>query len=326
MGALATDRLCKSQAEGERGMSKNRSKWKNRPDGKTVRRNSVSAFYTSRPVEFIDSPAFRVLSRAAHQVLARIEIELRHHAGNNNGKLIVTTIQFVEYGIERRAIPPALRELEALGIIIVTERGRGGNAEHRQPNRFLLNYLCGAVDAHELITDAWKRFKTLEEAEKLATAARLSKDPGKVSYGRRTARKNISQVRKTYPKPGTENVPENGKFSGTENVPTGPGTENVPTTDISGGGGVEAASIQRKARPALIMVHEHTALPEWSTPILTEIPYTPELRRLYRETMSEPDGWEPRPIAYLEFWWNEQNEGANGQAPLMTFGRIPRLR
>jgi hypothetical protein len=135
-------------------MSKSRSAWKVRPDGKTVRRNIVAQHFSSRPVELLTSPAFRVLSRAAHLALCRIEIELRQHGGHANGKLIVTTQQFVEYGIHRRMVPAALRELAALGVICITARGRGGNAKHRQPNRFLLNYTCGAVDAHDQVTNA----------------------------------------------------------------------------------------------------------------------------------------------------------------------------
>src|SRR5262249_46309265 len=155
--------------------------------------------------------------------------------GNGNGKLIVTKEQFIEFGVERRAIAPALRELHALGIIIVTEHGRGGNAEHRKPNRFQLNYMCGAVDAHDLVTNTWKCFQTMEEAEQAAQAARTAKNPQKVAYGRRNAaKKNISRVRKTDLKPGPENGPETGKFSGPKNGPTGPGPKNGPTIDISG--------------------------------------------------------------------------------------------
>ena len=72
--------------------------------------------------------------------LVRIEIELRDHAGHGNGRLIVTKLQFIEHGLHPRMIPAALRELAALGIIQITMHGRGGNAEYRQPNRFLLNY------------------------------------------------------------------------------------------------------------------------------------------------------------------------------------------
>jgi hypothetical protein len=266
-------------------MSKNRSKWKNRPDGKTVRRNSVAEFFTSRPVELIASPALRVLSKTAHLCLFRIELELRQHAGRQNGKLIVTKQQFVEFsGANQRLIAPALRELEALGIIII-EHGRGGNAEHRKPSRFLLNYLCGAVDTHELVTDAWKRFKTLRDAEQVAQAARMSKDPQKVAYSRRNWRKeNISRDHLVYPKSGPLSVPETAKFSGPLSVPTGPGPLSVPTSDISGGGGAEGGQYPEKP--------PQPELPEWTTPQPTEIPYTPELRRLYCEAMGELNGME----------------------------------
>jgi hypothetical protein len=42
---------------------------------------------TPRLIEMLRSPAYRALSRAAHQVLARIEIELADHGGMDNGKL-----------------------------------------------------------------------------------------------------------------------------------------------------------------------------------------------------------------------------------------------
>jgi hypothetical protein len=218
-------------------MSKPRSKWKNRPDGKTVRRNSVAEYFASRPVELIASPALRALSRTAHLALVRIELELRQHAGRCNGGLVVTKQQFIEFcRVHPRFIAPALRELEALGIVII-EHGRGGNAEHREPNRFMLNFMCGATDAHEKITNVWKRFKTLEEAEAVAMAARNDKDPHKVAYGRRNAEKeNISQGHKVYPKPGPLSVPETGKFSGPLSVPTGPGPLSVPTSDTLGWG------------------------------------------------------------------------------------------
>jgi hypothetical protein len=176
---------------------KPRSVWKNRPDGKTVRRNILAERWTSRPVELLESPALRALSRAAHQALIRIEIELRHHAGNANGKLIVTKQQFVEYGLHPQAVAPALRELDALSIICI-KHGRGGNAEYWQPNRFLLNYACGAVDAHDEITNTWKRFKTLQEAEQTAASARAAKDQARVASGRRNARRrNVFQGWKT---------------------------------------------------------------------------------------------------------------------------------
>lgn len=42
---------------------------------------------TPRLIEMLRSPTYRALSRAAHQVLARIEIELADHGGMDNRKL-----------------------------------------------------------------------------------------------------------------------------------------------------------------------------------------------------------------------------------------------
>ena len=84
------------------------------------------------------SPAFRVLSHSAHRILDRLEIELAHHGGNDDGRLPVTFDHFAEYGIDRHSIAPAMREVEVLKFIEVTERGRAGNAEYRRPNLFRL--------------------------------------------------------------------------------------------------------------------------------------------------------------------------------------------
>jgi hypothetical protein len=45
------------------------------------RRNSINGQWSPRLIEMLRSPAYRVLSRAAHQVIARIEIELGDHGG-----------------------------------------------------------------------------------------------------------------------------------------------------------------------------------------------------------------------------------------------------
>src|SRR5262249_37500536 len=98
--------------------------------------NRISGQFAPRLVEMLKSPAYCVLSLSARRVLDRIEIEFRHHGGKENGRLPVTFNDFTRYGIDRHSVAPAIRELEALGFIEVTEHGRGGNAEWRQPNKF----------------------------------------------------------------------------------------------------------------------------------------------------------------------------------------------
>jgi hypothetical protein len=231
-----------------------KSKWKNTPEGKTVKRNSISAPWGSRPLELMESPALRILSRAAHQALLRLEIELRHHGGHDNGKLPVTKQNFIEFGIHQDAVAPALRELEALGIIVITERGRGGNAEHRQPNKFLLNFMCGAVNTGNEITNAWKRIKTLEEAEQIASAARAAKDPDKVAYGIRNAR---NRARKPCPVPDTKTMSETAKSPDMETMSTGPDTETMSTIDTLTREASEAMhrpKPDRRSKPRLTLV------------------------------------------------------------------------
>src|SRR5471032_324042 len=97
------------------------------------RRNRISGQFAAQTIAMLESPAYRVLSLAAHRVLARIQIELANHGGTDNGALPVTYDQFVEYGIHRHSIAPGIRQLVALGFIEVTERGRHGNGEFRTP-------------------------------------------------------------------------------------------------------------------------------------------------------------------------------------------------
>jgi hypothetical protein len=104
------------------------------------KRNQIAGQFAARPIKMLESPPHRGLSRAAGQVLSRIEIEHAHHGGTDNGRLPVTYEQFVEYGLHRKAVPPAIRELEALGFIEITQRGCGGSADFRRPSHYRLTY------------------------------------------------------------------------------------------------------------------------------------------------------------------------------------------
>jgi hypothetical protein len=163
------------------------------------RRNRISGQWSPHLIEMLESPAYRALTRSAHMVISRIEIELAHHGGNDNGRLPVTTDNFVDYGMHRTSVAPAIREAEALGFIRITERGRGGNAEYRAPNLFFLTFAHSRDSGKNPPTHDWRRIEALEEAEQIARAARANKDLRAVEHGKRSWRK-----RQQKQKGGTE--------------------------------------------------------------------------------------------------------------------------
>jgi hypothetical protein len=117
-----------------------------------------------------EAPAFRVLSLSARRVLDRIELELMYHGGKDNGKLPCTFDDFEKYGVHRHSIAPAIRELEALGFIRITRRGRAGNSEFRQPHLFRITHKPAGSDP---ATDEWRLIKTTEEAEMIQRRSRI---------------------------------------------------------------------------------------------------------------------------------------------------------
>src|SRR5215207_7363883 len=93
------------------------------------RRTKIGGQFAPRLIEMLEAPAYRVLSLSSRRVLDRIEIEMGHHGGTDNGRLPVTFDDFRRYGIDRHCIAPAIREAIALKFIEITQEGRAGNAE-----------------------------------------------------------------------------------------------------------------------------------------------------------------------------------------------------
>jgi hypothetical protein len=129
----------------------------------------IEGQFVPRPSDMLASPAYRVLSLSAHRVLSRIEVEHCAHGGFDNGSLPVTFQNFEDYGIDRHAIAPAIRECVALGFLKITERGRPGNGEFRKANRFRIAYLPlrGVRATHD-----WRQIKDDAQAVEVATLAR----------------------------------------------------------------------------------------------------------------------------------------------------------
>ena len=146
---------------------------------KTKRRSLVAGQWVSRPRQLVDSPVMAVLSQSGFRALNRIESEQLAHGGAENGKLPVTYADFERCGIHKDAVAPALRELEALGLIETTRKGYGGgSAEIRAPSWYRLTYITAwnAGRADETGTHEYLKFKNREQAEAAAKAARKAID------------------------------------------------------------------------------------------------------------------------------------------------------
>jgi hypothetical protein len=188
------------------------------------RRGSISGAFAWRLIEMLESPAHRALSLSARKILDRLEIELYRHGGKpeENGCLPCTFNHFVEFGIERHAIGPAIRELAALGFVEITRKGCAGNAGYRQSTWYRLTYRHAGSDKRT--TDEWRRIETPEEAETSAKAARTA-TPEQRS-------KNKSPVRET-PTGTSAGKPTNRGPSPVRETPTTSPVRETPTTSIS---------------------------------------------------------------------------------------------
>ena len=203
------------------------------------RRTQIDGQFAPRLIQMLESQPYRQLSLSARRVLDRLEVELAHHGGMDNGRLPVTFDDFQRYGIDRHAIAPAIRELVALGFIEVTEHGRAGNADWRSPNRFRITYrpTKDADPTHE-----WKRIQTAERAR---AKAREAREP--VAARSSTARsKNKSPVGEN-----TDLVREPHTYCRCVN-PSLQGPATNPHYYQYLGVGVRAAVYPRRMRPRLI--------------------------------------------------------------------------
>jgi hypothetical protein len=94
-------------------------------------------------VEVMESPHWCGLSINARRILDRLLIENNQHRSEKNGQLQVSFDQFVEHGVGRRFVRPALKELVSLGLLTISS----GKAQgcRRPPNLYRLAFL-GTLD------------------------------------------------------------------------------------------------------------------------------------------------------------------------------------
>lgn len=119
----------------------------------------------------LESPGYQLLSTMARRVLIAIEAELLKHGGKDNGQLIVPykTLKLFCHTSKKSAISQALRELVALGFLIIA-RGNGGIGKDRAPNLYRLTYMPGHNGGPA--GDEWKEIQSAEEALNRMAAAK----------------------------------------------------------------------------------------------------------------------------------------------------------
>lgn len=123
-----------------------------RPDkrGESLPPDQRWQWFTSK---LMSSIAFRSLSTNAFKGLFRVIIEHNAHAALENGKLVVTHSQFIEYGVTGEYVGDAIDELEYKGLVLI-RRGRAG-AGTAHPNVFTLTFVGDYEGA--AATNDWRR-------------------------------------------------------------------------------------------------------------------------------------------------------------------------
>jgi hypothetical protein len=211
------------------------SKWKNRFDGRTVRRQKIPApQWAWLSIEALESPAYRALSLSGLRILTRIQIEHAHHGGTANGKLPVTFRNFHEFGIHPNAIAPAIREVAALGFIRVTREGvASSDKEYRLPNMFALTHLP-TNDGQDAPIDDWRRHKTIEGAKAAARTARSEPARNRKFAAKSQSKKNEFRYENRIENRYANRI-KDGPIQDTETVPLATNA-NRSTIYISGRG------------------------------------------------------------------------------------------
>ena len=178
---------------------------------KPTRPTTIVGQWVAHRIPMLESDAWAKLTLTTRRVLDRLEIEHAHHGGKENGNLVCTYRDLERFGVRRPSIAAAIRLLVEVGLVVVTHKGRGGNAEFRDPSRYRLTYLPSA------------KLAPTEDWEKYASPSPLS--PRDIDSRHDIVTDPVDTI--TYPKPppaGYENVPETGNENVPGSIEPAPGT------------------------------------------------------------------------------------------------------
>ena len=146
--------------------------------------------------ELLNSLAWRAQSVNCRKLIDFLMLEHCRHAGQENGNLMATYDQLVDYGLTRNRVAAAIWEAEKLGLIQCRHGGRyyGSN----EPNRYTLTWI-GTL--HSPAFNPWKG-KNEHDVERSRKPARhIRKKADRTS---RSAITVISEVRLPRVRAGPE--------------------------------------------------------------------------------------------------------------------------
>ena len=115
--------------------------------------------------EMMESPAWSALTAPARRVIDRILIEHMHHAGTENGELVVTFDNFEAIGVPRHSAKCAIAVAVALGFIDITFKGVRSHGAARRPSKYAITWLPQNDG-----TPASNRWKSIATKDQAATA------------------------------------------------------------------------------------------------------------------------------------------------------------
>jgi hypothetical protein len=119
--------------------------------------------FVALPVDVMTSDAYRTLPLQARRVLDCLMIEHAAHGSVNNGRL-VATYDYIEsrFGVSRRLIAPAIRELEKRGLVRRTAIGSGNRRTgEKAPSRYRLTFFASLPDEMQA-TDEWEKYEAVK--------------------------------------------------------------------------------------------------------------------------------------------------------------------
>ena len=169
---------------------------------KPAKATTIVGQWVAHRIAMLESDAWAKLTLTARRVLDRLEIEHAHNGGKENGKLVCTYGDFERFGVRRPSIAAAIRLLVEVGLVEVTHKGRGGNAEFRDPSRYRLTYLNTDKRAP---TEEWERYASPSPLSPRDIDSRHDIVTGPV--GTKTYPKTSAAGYESVPEVGYENVP-----------------------------------------------------------------------------------------------------------------------